>query len=148
PLGRALELAGVTFGYTDKMTSLDDVSLTIPKGQYVAFVGASGSGKSTILNLVQRFYDPRSGAVRYDGRDIREMTLEALRGQLGVVFQESILFDTTIRENIRLGRFGATQDEIEAAAKQAMIHDFILTLPDGYDTRVGERGGRLSGGQR
>ncbi len=138
----------VTFGYTEDATSLDGVSLRIAMGQSVAFVGASGSGKSTVLNMVNRFYDPRSGSVRYDGRDIRELTLEALRAQLGIVFQESILFDTTIRENIRMGRFDATEAEIEEAARQADIHDFIRTLPYGYDTRVGERGARLSGGQR
>jgi ATP-binding cassette, subfamily B, bacterial len=147
-LSRALELQSVTFGYSDTSTNLDQVSLTIPKGHYVAFVGASGSGKSTILNLVQRFYDPRSGAVLYDGRDIREVATHALRAQLGIVFQESILFDTTIRENIRFGRAEATDLEVEAAAKDAQIHDFIQTLPEGYDTCVGERGGRLSGGQR
>jgi ATP-binding cassette, subfamily B, bacterial len=147
-LERAIELKAVTFGYTATSTSLEDISLTIPKGQYVAFVGASGSGKSTVLNLVDRFYDPRTGSVRYDGRDIRELTLDALRAQIGVVFQESILFDTTIRENIRFGRAGATDAEVEEAAKQAEIHDFIETLPERYDTQVGERGSRLSGGQR
>ncbi len=147
-LARSIELVGVTFGYTDESTSLDTMSLTIEKGHAVALVGASGSGKSTVLNMLDRFYDPRSGCVRYDGRDVREVTLEALRSQLGIVFQESILFDTTIRENIRLGRLDATDAEVEEAAKQAEIDEFIQSLPDGYDTDVGERGSRLSGGQR
>ena len=148
PLRTAIELDDVTFGYADDTTSLHALSLTIPKGASVAFVGASGSGKSTVLNLVTRLYDPRRGAVRFDGRDVRELTSEALRNQLGIVFQESILFDTSIRENVRLGRLAATDAEVEAAARLAEIHDFIESLPQGYETRVGERGSRLSGGQR
>jgi ATP-binding cassette subfamily B protein len=147
-LADRIALENVTFGYTDATTSLQAVSLAILKGAHCAFVGASGSGKSTILNLVDRFYDPRAGVVRFDGRDIRDVSAEALRAQLGIVFQESILFDTTIRENIRLGHLSATNEEIVTAARQAEIHDFIAALPEGYDARVGERGGRLSGGQR
>ena len=149
PLAHAIELDAVTFGYTEGARNLDGVSLAIKKGHSVAFVGASGSGKSTVLNLVQRSYDPQQGAVRYDGRDIREITRGALRSQLGIVFQDCILFDTTIRENIALGRPGGASDqEVVAAAKQAEIHDFIESLPDGYDTAVGDGGSRLSGGQR
>jgi ATP-binding cassette subfamily B protein len=148
PLETAIVLDDVTFGYTDDTTSLHGLSLTIPQGASVAFVGASGSGKSTVLNLVMRLYDPRRGSVRFDGRDVRGVTSEALRAQLGIVFQESILFDTSIRENVRLGRLTATDAEIVAAARLAEIHDFIESLPQGYETRVGERGSRLSGGQR
>jgi ATP-binding cassette, subfamily B, bacterial len=147
-LARAIELEGVTFGYTETTTHLEDVTLAIEKGHSVAFVGPSGSGKSTVLHLVNRFYDPRKGVVRYDGRDVRDVSLEALRAQLGIVFQDCVLFDTTVRENIRLGRLDATDAEIVDAAKQAEIHDFIVASPEGYDMRVGERGARLSGGQR
>src|SRR5262249_25949902 len=125
PLERAIELDGVTFGYTDEAVNLNGVSLKIEKGHSVAFVGASGSGKSTILNLLERFYDPNAGVVRWDGRDVREVTLDALRAQIAIVFQESILFDTTIRENIRLGRPDATNEAIEEAARAADVHEFI-----------------------
>jgi ABC-type multidrug transport system ATPase subunit len=114
----------------------------------VAFVGPTGAGKSSILQLVMRFYDVDEGAVLFDGHDVRQVTLASLRGQLGVVFQDTFLFDTTIRENIAMGRPGASDDEIEAAARAAELHDFVQTLPRGYSTLVGERGGRLSGGQR
>ena len=139
-LARAIELAGVTFGYTPDTTSVANVSLSIAAGTAVAFVGTSGSGKTTLLNLIDRLYDPRSGAVRYDGRDIREVTTTALRAQIGIVFQDSVLFDTTIRDNIRMGRPDATDADVEAAAAQAEVHAAIGALPDGYDTIVGERG--------
>ena len=143
-----IQLRAVKFGYTDDQVNLDEISLTIPRGTSVAFVGASGSGKSTVLNLLTRFYDPRSGAVTIDGVDLRTVQQASLRAQIGMVFQESILFNTTIAENIRFGRPECTQEEIEAAARAAEIHDLIVGLPDGYATQVGERGGRLSGGQR
>lgn len=148
PLQRDIELRGVTFRYAPEQTSLNAVSLTIPKGTYAAFVGASGSGKSTIINMLMRFYDPQEGAVLVDGIDIRDVTLQSLRAQIGIVFQESFLFRASIRDNIRLGKPDASDEEVEAAARAAEIHDFILSLPDGYETDVGERGGRLSGGQR
>src|SRR5262249_53129864 len=106
------------------------------------------AGKSSVLQLLLRFYDPEEGSVTFDGRDLRTATVASLRNQVGVVFQDTFLFDTTIRENIALGRPGASDADVEAAAKAAEVHDFIMTLPRGYDTLVGERGGRLSGGQR
>lgn len=141
-------LDNVTFRYSENSTHMDNISITIEKGMSVAFVGASGSGKSTVLNMITRFYDPVSGTVFYDGKDIKEIGVESLHSQMGIVFQENILFDLTIRENIRMGKLTAVDEEIEEAARNADIHDFIMTLPDGYETRVGERGSRLSGGQR
>jgi ATP-binding cassette subfamily B protein len=145
---KAIEFENVTFGYTPGQRNLDNVSLEIPYGATVAFVGPSGSGKSTVLNLIIRFYDPTEGKVVFDGHDLRQVTHDSLLSHLGVVFQESFLFNITIRENIRLGRPEATEQEIEKAAKVAEIHDFIESLPQGYDTPAGERGGRFSGGQR
>jgi ATP-binding cassette, subfamily B, bacterial len=147
-LQRGLALEGVSFGYGADRKVLDDVSLEISKGSTVAFVGPSGSGKSTVLNLLVRFYDPTGGRLTLDGCDLREFSQDSLRGQMGIVLQDSLLFDTTIRENIRMGRPGASDADVEAAARAAEMHDLIAALPGGYDTRVGERGGRLSGGQR
>ncbi|HET6260785.1 MAG TPA: ABC transporter transmembrane domain-containing protein [Chloroflexia bacterium] len=151
PLGRfsrEIRFEDVAFSYTGEQMNLHDVNLAIPAGRSVAFVGPSGSGKSTILNLIMRFYDPDTGAVTMDGQDLRQVTQESLRGQIGTVFQDTFLYNATVRENITLGNTDATAGDIEAAAKAAEIHDFILTLPQGYDTPVGERGGQLSGGQR
>jgi ATP-binding cassette subfamily B protein len=145
---RNIRLNNVTFGYTPAANNLENVSITIKRGERVAFVGASGSGKSTILNLVMRFYDPQAGSVTIDGIDVRHITQASLRARMGVVFQESFLFNLTIRENLRLGRADATDAEIEAAARAAEIHEAIMEMPQGYDTMVGERGGTLSGGQR
>jgi ATP-binding cassette subfamily B protein len=147
-LQQALRFEGVSFSYTGEHKNLDRVDFTVHRGTSVAIVGGSGSGKSTVLGLIARFYDPDQGAVRFDDRDLRTATLDSLRGQLGIVFQESFLFNTTVRENIRLGRPDADDEQVEAAAKAAEIHDLIVSLPDGYNTIVGERGGRLSGGQR
>ncbi|HYC57264.1 MAG TPA: ATP-binding cassette domain-containing protein [Candidatus Binatia bacterium] len=138
----------VTFSYDGREPSLRAVSLTIPAGASVAFVGPSGSGKSTMLGLLLRFYDPDRGAILLDGVDLRAASLETLRAQTAVVFQESFLFNTSVRENIRLGRPGATDQEIEAAATAAEMHETIQGWTEGYDTVVGERGSRLSGGQR
>ncbi len=148
PLSESIRFENVTFGYADSQTSLDRVSMTLPAGSRIAFVGHSGCGKSTSLNLIMRFYDPREGRVLFDGVDLREARLDSLYEQVGIVFQESLLFDTSVRENIRLGRLGATDQEVEEAARAAELHDIIVRMPEGYDTRVGERGGRLSGGQR
>jgi ATP-binding cassette subfamily B protein len=145
---KGIRLDNVTFQYSADNKSLDGVSLVIDKGMSVAFVGPSGSGKSTILNMVTRFWEPGAGVVSYDGIDLREISLESLHDRMGIVFQENVLFDMSIRENIRMGRLSATDQEVEDAAKRAEIHDFIMSLPDRYDARVGERGGRLSGGQR
>jgi len=148
PFSEAIELRDVTFGYEPGRPALKDVNLRIARGSSVALVGPSGSGKSTVLGLLQRFYDPDSGTVLFDGVDTRRATQASLRGQTAVVFQESFLFNTTIRENISLARPDATDEEIVAAAKAAEIHDFIASLPQGYKTIAGERGSRFSGGQR
>ncbi|MBV9452754.1 MAG: ATP-binding cassette domain-containing protein [Rubrobacter sp.] len=151
PLGRfsrEIRFEEVTFSYTGEQMNLRDVDLTISRGQSVAFVGPSGSGKSTLLNLIMRFYDPTSGAMTVDGQDLRRVTQESLRSQIGAVFQETFLYNTTVRENITLGKLDVTDEEVEKAAKAADIHDFIVAMPQGYDTLVGEGGGQLSGGQR
>lgn len=145
---RDITFQNVKFSYDGLQNHLDGLSLTIPAGRRVAIVGPSGAGKSTILNLVLRLYDPKSGKVLIDGTNIADVTRDSLRIQMAVVFQENVLFNTTFRENIRLGHEGATDEEVEAAAKQAEIHKFIMGLPHGYDTMVGERGDTLSGGQR
>lgn len=153
PIQRALSFDQVTLRYdTDDgaqtRTILDALSLEVKQGEVVALVGPSGSGKSSLANLVPRFYDPTEGAVRIDGADLRDVTLESLRAQIALVTQETVLFNESVAANIAYGRPGASQAEIEAAAKAAYAHDFILTLPDGYATRVGEKGVMLSGGQR
>ncbi len=147
-LTREVCLEGVGFGYAAGQRNLEALSVSIPCGEYVAVVGSSGSGKSTILSLLMRLYDPDEGRITLDGVDLRDAPLAALRAQIGYVPQESFLFNISIRENIRLGNLKATQEEIEAAARAAEVHDFIAQLPEGYDTAAGERGGRLSGGQR
>jgi ATP-binding cassette, subfamily B, bacterial len=138
----------VTFGYLRSEPVLRDVTLEVHPGETVAFVGTSGSGKSTAALLLPRFYDVQSGAVRIDGVDVRDVTLDSLRGQIGVVFEESFLFSDSVRANIRYGHPGATDEQVEAAARAAEAHEFVAALPDGYDTVVGERGLTLSGGQR
>jgi ATP-binding cassette, subfamily B, bacterial MsbA len=137
----------VNFSYGEKI-ALHEINLQIKSGQLVALVGASGSGKTTISNLLLRFYDPQRGAIRIGGADIREFATRDLRNQIAVVTQETILFNDTIRRNIELGRPGATNEEIIAAAKHAHAHQFILEKPDGYETVIGEKGVTLSGGQR
>jgi ATP-binding cassette subfamily B protein len=138
----------VTFGYDPERPVLRDVSFHIEPGRIAAFVGPSGAGKSTITQLVPRFYDPQQGTVRVDGYDVKSVTLESLRAGIGIVTQETYLFHDTIGANLRYAKPDATQDELIAAARAANIHDFIATLPEGYDTVVGERGHKLSGGER
>ncbi len=138
----------VTFCYSGEQPTLNRLTLNIPVGHYVAFVGPSGSGKSTLLNLLMRLYDSTSGQITIDGYDIRQVTQESLRTHMGVVFQDTFLFDTTIRENLRLACPDATDAEIEHAAQAAEIHTSITRLPNGYDTMTGAGGGQLSGGQR
>lgn len=149
-LRRDIVFDDVSFSYSgdEDQPQLKKVSLRIPCGSKVGVVGPSGSGKSTVLKLILGLYDPTLGSVRIDGRDLREVKRDSLCSQIGVVFQESFLFNTSIRENIRLGKQDATDAEVEAAARAAEIHDFIACLPQGYETTVGERGGLLSGGQR
>ncbi len=138
----------VQFGYTPAREILKGVSFTVPAGRKVAIVGPTGAGKSTISRLLFRFYDVTGGAVQVDGRDIRDYTQASLRAAIGVVPQDTVLFNDTIRYNIAYGRPDATQAEIEHAARVAQVHDFVLRMPDGYDTRVGERGLKLSGGEK
>ena len=139
----------VSFHYSDDDTPvLSNVTFDIPAGKSVALVGPSGSGKTTICSLLPRFYDVTGGRVTIDGKDVRDLTLESLRNQIGLVQQDVYLFCGSIKENIAYGKPGASMEEIEDAARKANIHDFIMELPDGYDTFVGERGTRLSGGQK
>jgi subfamily B ATP-binding cassette protein MsbA len=147
PFAREIRFENITFAYNNQPV-LRNFNLTIPFGMKLGVVGESGSGKSTLVNLLFRFYDPQHGRILIDGQDIRELTTQDLRAQMALVSQEIILFDQSVAENIACGRPGATRAEIEAAAKAAFAHDFILKLPDGYDTRVGDRGILLSGGQR
>jgi ABC-type multidrug transport system fused ATPase/permease subunit len=144
----AIAFEHVAFGYTDDAPVLKDVSFTIAPGQVVGVVGPTGSGKSTVLSLVPRFYDPSAGRVLIDGKNVDTFKLAALRSQVGFVLQETVLFRGTIRENIAYGRPGATDEEIIAAAKLANADEFITRMPHGYDSVVGERGDTLSGGQR
>jgi subfamily B ATP-binding cassette protein MsbA len=149
PHGGAVCFRDVSFAYRGGAdTAICGVSLDIPPGSKVALVGPSGAGKSTIFNLLLRFYDIADGGILIDGADIRSVTLASLRANIGLVTQEPILFDESVADNIALGRPGATRGQIEAAARDAAAHDFIVELPQGYDTRVGEGGLKLSGGQR
>ncbi|MDB6019048.1 MAG: ABC-type multidrug transport system fused ATPase/permease subunit [Pedosphaera sp.] len=142
-----LSFKNVNFAY-GKQPVLQDLSLTIPRGHRLGVAGESGSGKSTLVNLIFRFYDPFSGSVTIDGHDLRELSVNELRNQLALVSQDVVLFDQTVAENIALGKPGATQAEIEEAARASFAHDFITQLPRGYNTRIGETGKLLSGGQR
>jgi ATP-binding cassette subfamily B protein len=145
--GAALELRGVTFGYGEHPV-LQELDLSVPAGTHVALVGGSGSGKSTVIALLLRFHEAQHGSIAFNGRVVRDLPRATLRARMGVVFQESVLLDRSIRENIRLGRPGASDADVEAAARAADLHDPVIAMPEGYDTRVGDRGGRLSGGQR
>jgi subfamily B ATP-binding cassette protein MsbA len=143
-----IELENVTFSYGGEATALSGVSMSVPAGKKIALVGPSGAGKSTILNLIPRFHDINSGAIRIDGLDVRDATFESLYANISLVSQEVTLFDDTVRANIAYGKPGASEAEIRAAAESAAALDFIDQLPDGFDTQVGERGVKLSGGQR
>ena len=146
--GGQIEFDNVTFGYDTERTILSKLSLKIKKGETVAIVGPSGSGKSTIGRLLFRFYDVNSGSLKIDGQDIRSVTQASVHNSIGIVPQDTVLFNDTIGYNIAYGRDGASEDEIIAAAKSAKIHDFIISLTDGYNTTVGERGLKLSGGEK
>ncbi|MWP36613.1 ATP-binding cassette domain-containing protein [Rhodobacter sphaeroides] len=146
--GGTVELENVRFGYDAGRTILKGISLRVEAGETVALVGPSGSGKSTIGRLLFRFYDVNEGAIRIDGQDLRAVTQDSLHAQIGVVPQDTVLFNDTIFYNIAYGRPGATPEQVEAAARAAKIHDFILRLPEGYRTMVGERGLKLSGGEK
>ena len=147
---RRIEFRDVRFRYGahEGPATLDGVSLTVGAGNMLAIVGRSGAGKTTLVNLIPRFYDVTGGAILLDGYDVRDVTLASLRSQIGMVTQETVLFDDTIAANIAYGKPDATREEIEAAARAAHAHEFIARLDEGYETLIGERGQRLSGGQR
>jgi ATP-binding cassette subfamily B protein len=148
PVSGQVRFEGVSFAYLKRERVLQNIDFEAQPGQVIALLGTTGSGKSTVINLIPRFYDPTAGQILLDGQDIREVTIQSLRQQIGIVMQDTILFAATVRENIAFGRPDASQAEIEAAASAAAAHDFILELADGYDTYVGERGVTLSGGQK
>jgi ABC-type multidrug transport system fused ATPase/permease subunit len=143
-----LEFEHVSFSYADNVPVLEDISFKVEPGQMIAFVGATGVGKTTLTQLISRFYDPTAGRILLDGRDIRTITQESLHRNIAMVFQDTFLFNGTIAENIAFAKPDAPLQEIEQAAAAARIHDDIKEMPDEYDTRVGERGMRLSGGQK
>jgi ATP-binding cassette subfamily B multidrug efflux pump len=148
-LSGQIEFENVSFTYIgDQTSALQDVNLTVLPNQVIALIGTTGSGKTTLVNLIPRFYDVTTGVVRVDGQDVRKLDIILLRQQIGIVLQSSLLFSTSIRENIAYGRPGASEEEVIEAAKAAQAHEFILDLPQGYDTIIGERGITLSGGQR
>ncbi|MFS0577026.1 ABC transporter ATP-binding protein [Sporosarcina sp. 179-K 3D1 HS] len=149
PLNGKVEFDKVSFAYEEEgQTVLKDIDFVVNPGETVAFVGMSGGGKSTIVSLIPRFYDVSSGAIRIDGFDVRDVKIKSLRDQIGIVMQDTILFSDSVESNILMGNPGATHDEVIAAAKAANAHDFIESLPEGYNTKVGERGVKLSGGQK
>ncbi len=148
PLERSVQLDGLTFGYDGATPALRDVSVTIAAGRHLAVVGPSGAGKSSMVNMLMRFWDPQQGSVRFDGIDIRERTAASLRGQIGLISQETVLFDTTIRQNIAFARPSASEEDIHDALEAARLLDWVQGLPEGLDTLLGERGVRMSGGQR
>lgn len=143
-----VEFQNVSFAYNDKGNVITDLSFSVKPGEVIAIVGPSGAGKSTIANLLPRFYDVNKGDIKIDGHSVREVTLDSLREQVGIVLQETMLFNGSVYNNILYGRLDATKEEVEAAAKAANAHDFIMQLTDGYETKLGDRGVNLSGGQR
>ena len=151
PLTRArgkIEFRDVNFSYTGRQDTLKNISFTAKAGEVVALVGSTGAGKTTLISLIPRFYAPSSGQILIDDRDVTAITLDSLRDQISIVLQEPLLFSGTIAENIRYGRLDASMDDVITAAKNANAHDFITRLPDGYETKIGERGAQLSGGER
>jgi ABC-type multidrug transport system fused ATPase/permease subunit len=143
-----LQFVRVSFAYKGRPDALRAITFEVLPGQVAAIVGPTGAGKSTLVSMVPRFVDPREGRILLDGVDLRDISLESLRAQIAFVQQEPLLFSRSIMENIRYGRLDATDDEVVEAARAANAHDFIVRLPDGYETRLGERGGRVSGGER
>jgi subfamily B ATP-binding cassette protein MsbA len=143
-----VEFKNVNFSYSNNIEVLTDINLSVSPGQMIAFVGPSGAGKTTVTNLIPRFYDPTSGSIVIDGYNVKDVKIRSLRRQMAMVLQESFLFNNTVKVNIAYGKPDAAEDEIAGAAKAANAHDFIMELPGGYDAVVGERGVKLSGGQK
>jgi ATP-binding cassette subfamily B protein len=148
PMQEQIMFKDVSFEYAPGKKVLDKINLTVKTGETIALLGATGSGKSSLIQLIPRFYDVTEGNITIDGRDIRDVTLRSLRQQIGIVLQETFLFSASIRENISYGRPNSTMEEVVQVAKIAGAHDFIMSFPDKYETKVGERGTTLSGGQR
>ena len=148
PITGEVTFEHVNFSYDDKVKVLDDVSFRIAPGETIALVGPTGAGKSTVVNLISRFYDVQEGTVKIDGQDVKQVSIESLRRQMGIMTQDNFLFSGTIKDNIRYGKLDATDEEVIAAAKAVNAHDFIMRLDKGYDTELTERGGGLSIGQK
>ena len=148
PIQGSVDFSHVSFSYDDTTKVLNDISFHIKPGETIALVGPTGAGKTTIVNLISRFYDVQSGIISIDGHDIKTVSIESLRSQMGIMTQDNFLFTGTIRENIAYGKLDATEEEIISAAKAVHAHEFITRLPNGYDTRLEERGGGLSVGQK
>ncbi|HPN10063.1 MAG TPA: ATP-binding cassette domain-containing protein, partial [Syntrophales bacterium] len=146
-IARSIDIENVSFAY-EETPVLKDIHLSIRAGEVVAFVGMSGGGKTTLVNLIPRFYDVAEGRIAIDGQDVRDVTVESLRGQIAMVTQQTILFNDTVRNNIAYGDIQRSEEEIVGAARAAHAHDFIMQLPQGYDTIIGEAGTKLSGGER
>jgi subfamily B ATP-binding cassette protein MsbA len=144
----SIEFRHLTFGYTKDKTVLNDINVVIPKGKTIALVGPSGGGKSTLADLIPRFYDPQQGEVCIDGKPLTDYQLESIRKEMGIVTQESILFNDTIFNNIAFGLENVSEEDVIRAAKVANAHEFIVRTENGYQTKIGERGSKLSGGQR
>ena len=143
-----VEFEDVEFSYVEDKELIKDFSVDVPAGSLVAIVGPTGAGKTTIVNLLMRFYDIQSGSIKVDGVDIRDLSRENLRNMFGMVLQDTWLFKGTIRDNIAYGKQDATDEEVESAAKMAMFHDYVMELPDGYNTKLEEDGANISQGQR
>lgn len=148
PVRGSIEFSNVTFGYTPDRTILKNVTFSVPSGKTIALVGPSGSGKSTIIRLLFRFYDIHGGTICVDGENIKTLKQDSLRRSIGVVPQDTVLFNNTIKYNVRYGRLTASDADVISAARSADIHDRIMNFPDKYETQVGERGLRLSGGEK
>ena len=148
PIEGRVEFRGVHFGYEEDKPVIEDLNFVVEPGEMIGLAGHSGAGRSTLINLICRFYEPQEGAILIDGHNTRQVNLQSLREQIGVVLQDPFLFNGTVAENIAYGHPEASLEQIVAAAKAANAHDFIMNMPDGYDTLVGERGIRVSGGER
>jgi ATP-binding cassette subfamily B protein len=146
--GDSWTIARESFGYVSNVRTLTSIDMELPPGAYCAVVGSSGSGKSSLVGLLMRFHEPQGGSIRTGGRDVQEIPLDRYRDKIGYVPQEIVLFDSSLKDNIRMGNLDASDEEVERTARAAAIHNWIVSLPEGYDTAAGERGNLLSGGER